>query len=49
MFTEMVMGIVFATHLSAAATLPLLAWRASVAEAFRASFDRSATSVGTAS
>jgi hypothetical protein len=49
MLMEVIMGIVFAGHLSAAAALPFRVWRASVAEAFRASFDRSATSVGTAS
>jgi hypothetical protein len=48
MLTEVIMGIVFVGHLSAAAALPFLASRAWVAEAFRASFDRSATSVGTA-
>ena len=36
MLTEIVIGIVFAGHASAAAALPFLAWQASFADAFRA-------------
>jgi hypothetical protein len=40
MLTETVMGIVFAGHFSAVAVLLCLAWQRSLAEAVRASFNR---------